>query len=135
MQTMGPRAKGIVVAAVVILVVGATYAFYAWTALSLASHCGDETKKEVSSPDGAYVAAFFERNCGATTDYVSIVTLRRRGDQFNGDKDEAILVIDGSCPIDLVWTGRALAASYANSCSVVNRSPSWRDVTISFHDL
>jgi hypothetical protein len=123
-----------VVAAIAIALVGTAYAFYVWSAFGLASRCGDETKKEVSSPDGAYVAAFFERNCGATTDYASIVTLRRRGDQFNGDKDEAILVIDGLCAIDLAWTGRALAASYANSCSVVSRSGSWHDVAISFHD-
>ena len=135
MQTMGTSAKAVVVVAIAIGLGGAADAVYARNALSLASHCVDETKREVLSADGAYVAAFFERNCGATTDYTSIVTLRNRGDRFDGDKNEAILVIDGPCTIDLAWTGRTLTASYAKSCSLVRRSASWRDVTVSFSEL
>jgi hypothetical protein len=39
--------------------------------------CGTEVVQEVVSPQGHLVAAQYERNCGATTDYVNGVAIRR----------------------------------------------------------
>jgi hypothetical protein len=128
----GAMRKGLIVVAGTIVLAGVAYAVYFAGALSLASECGDEIRKEVSSPDRAYVAEFFEQNCGATTGSTSIVSVRPHLGQLDGKE---ILVLDGVCAVDLSWTGHVLDASYAKSCKVARRSPSWRDVTIRFHEL
>jgi hypothetical protein len=120
---------------VMVAVALAVLAYFYWINTATLFACDNALKKEVSSKDSAYVAAFFEQNCGATTDYTSIVSLRRREDLFNGDKDEAILVIHGQCPVEMVWNERALSVSHAKSCEVAQRVASWRDVTISFRDF
>src|SRR3954471_11897490 len=135
MRTNGTTKKALVVVAAAVAIAGFAYAVYLRNALSLSSQCVDEMKKEASSPDGEYTASFIERNCGATTDYSSIVSLRQRGDRFDADKNENILVIDGQCGISLLWSGRTLVASYPKSCRLFRRSETWRDVRISFREL
>ena len=127
--------KALLVVAGGIALGGVAYAFYLLSAFGLAGECSDEIKTEAPSADGAYKAAFFERNCGATTNLASIVSVRRHDDRFDGDNDAAILVIDGRCAVDLAWSGCALGVSYARPCTVVKRSTSWRDVTIRFSQL
>ncbi len=78
---------------VMVAVALAVLAYFYWMNTATLFACGNALKKEVSSKDSAYVAGFFEQNCGATTDYTSIVSLRSREDLFTGDNDEAILVI------------------------------------------
>jgi hypothetical protein len=133
MQTGGAMAK--VALGVMVAVALAVLGYLYWMNTATMFACGNALKKEAPSKDSVYVAAFFEQNCGATTDYTSIVSLRRREDRFNGDKDEAILVIRGQCPVEMVWNERVLSVSRANSCDVAKRVASWRDVTISFHNF
>ena len=45
--------------------------------------CGDTVKAEAVSPDGRYVAAVFERDCGATTNYSTNVSLREVRESFD----------------------------------------------------
>jgi len=127
---MAKIAIGVMVA-VALAVLGYVY----WMNTATLFACGNVVKKEVPSKDSVYVAAYFEQNCGATSDYTSIVSLRRREVRFNGDKDEAILVIRGQCPVEMAWNERVLSVSYAKSCDLAKRVASWRDVTISFRDF
>jgi hypothetical protein len=118
-----------VLSAVALAVLG----YFYWMNTATLFTCDDAVKKEVPSKDSAYVAAFFEQNCGATTDYTSIVSLRPREDRFTGAQDEPILVIRGQCPVEMVWNERELSVSYEKKCDVAERVATWRDVTISFH--
>ncbi|MEK6280524.1 MAG: hypothetical protein AABN95_09255 [Acidobacteriota bacterium] len=45
-------------------------------AFLLRSSCENTVRSEIKSPDGKYVVTLFERNCGATTDFSTIVSLR-----------------------------------------------------------
>jgi len=47
--------------------------------------CGEEVQKEITSPDGRYVAVLMSRNCGATTPFVAHINLRRANSQFRPD--------------------------------------------------
>jgi hypothetical protein len=113
----------------------AVLGYFYWMNTATLFTCDDALKKEVSSKDSAYTAAFFEQNCGATTDYTSIVSLRPHEERFTGAQDEPILVIRGQCPVEMVWNERVLSVSYQKSCDVAEQVASWRDVTISFHDF
>lgn len=47
--------------------------------------CDDSIKAQVSSPGNTYVATFYERNCGALTDWVQRINIQKSGQPFNGD--------------------------------------------------
>jgi hypothetical protein len=65
--------------------------------------CGTEVVQEVVSPQGQVVAAQYERNCGATTDYVNGVALRRRGQSFRYEDSAIVYIITGRGMLDLKW--------------------------------
>ena len=71
-------------------------------AFLLRSSCENAVKFDITSPDGKYVATLFERNCGATADFSTVVNLRKASTKFNAD-DLAILVVRGQTQIDLAW--------------------------------
>jgi hypothetical protein len=49
------------------------------------SLCSDTVKAEAKSPAGTYVATFYERDCGAATDWVQRINIRRSKKRFDGD--------------------------------------------------
>jgi hypothetical protein len=65
--------------------------------------CGTEVVQEVVSPQRQVVAAQYERNCGATTDYVNGVALRRRGQSFRYEDSAIVYIIEGRGKLDLKW--------------------------------
>jgi len=65
--------------------------------------CDDEVLSELRSPDGKYVASVMERNCGATTDYVSHVTVRPSDSMMRQGDD--VLVVEYRQDIRLAWEG------------------------------
>ncbi len=66
--------------------------------------CSDQVTSEATSPDGMLTATVFVRNCGATTDFVSKVSLHPK---LEGFKDERTLVFvaHGGQPISASWKG------------------------------
>jgi hypothetical protein len=92
--------------------------------------CGDDLKWESRSPDGKFIAAFFERDCGATTDYSSIVSLRTSNARFDGDNNERVLVIEGRCDLGVAWEDATLELSHPGTCEVVQRAEYWQDIRI-----
>jgi hypothetical protein len=51
-------------------------------ACGLIDPCGNEVISEVSSPNGEYRAIVFERDCGATTDFSTQVSVLRKSESF-----------------------------------------------------
>ena len=66
--------------------------------------CGDEVRARAASPDGKLVATFFERNCGATTDFASTVNVQSATEKFDGDEGR-IFDATGHYDISIAWTG------------------------------
>jgi hypothetical protein len=99
---------------------------------TLSSPCADQILEEVTSPDGAYVATLFERNCGATTPYYRVTNLRSASSKFDPEmKDDWIVQAEHQPEIVLRWNN-ARHLSVRSYWSEENSAPraSWRDVTI-----
>jgi hypothetical protein len=97
--------------------------------------CGNDIMKEIHSPDGRYTAAFYERNCGATVDYSSIVSLRPSEARLGSGQDERALVVRGRCSLGLQWEDSAtLRVSYPRNCLVFERRDSSHGVRITFDE-
>ena len=118
---------------VLVMVAGVVFLGYHYVMSSiLSSDCGNRILKEVTSPDGAYVATLFERNCGATTPYYRVVSLRSAGSKFDPEmKDDWIVQVEQQPDILLKWDD-ARHLSVRSDWSDESPSPhaSWRDVTI-----
>jgi hypothetical protein len=102
--------------------------------LFLASDCEDTIKTEVKSPDGKYVATLYERDCGATTDFSTIVNLRDSSASFNGD-DLGIVIVKGQHKLDLIWDGNTKLRLQCHNCrsdDIFKQERTWKDIEISF---
>ena len=86
----------------------------AWLIWSMPDLCGNDIGKEVLSPDGKLKAVVFERDCGATTDFSTQISLIKAsqplphgssGNVFAADSDHGNVGVDvkGILPIDLSW--------------------------------
>ena len=74
-----------------------------WLSGGLFGTCGTEVVQEVVSPQGHLVAAQYERNCGATTDYVNGVALRRRDQSFRYEDSAIVYRVEGHGKIGMQW--------------------------------
>lgn len=117
-------------ASIGILVIGAAlYALRSGTSLNLSS-CSDKLSGESKSGDGRYLAASFERNCGATVDFSTIVVLRPANEPFDSDIDPAV-VFKGQCKVGFEWGAATLAISYPAACEPFHQMGNWKDLRIS----
>ena len=99
------RRKVLIWFAATFLIVG--LATLAWGALlwrsQLSFDCGNDVLQQAASPDGAQVATFFRRSCGATTGYSYHVSLLPR--------NAALPDAAGNLPtcgdqVELTWEGK-----------------------------
>jgi hypothetical protein len=109
--------------------------FISLTLLPIACSCVDQIRSDVPSPDGAYIAAFFERNCGATTDYVTHVSLRRSDLPLSRSDD--VLIMEFRQDITMRWLEpRRLLIEYRKCANdpgafrIRSVATSWRGVVI-----
>ena len=100
--------------------------------------CVDELKVEFKSPEGRYVAAVFERNCGATTEYITHLNLREARGKFKADSNGVIsegevCTIEGLAEIKVTWLSETLILIEMSGVEQVSaKEKSWKDVTISY---
>ena len=100
--------------------------------------CGEKLKSEATSPDGRYMAAQFERNCGATTDYVAHVNLRLTSTRFKEDssgtiKEGEVFVAEGRPQIRLAWIdSMTLVVECIGADRVFKKEDSWQNIRISY---
>ena len=109
------------------------YGFGLFLSLALMRDCSNEILLETSSSDQRYTATVFERNCGATTRFVTIVSRRVAGTRFDTEAtDNLVLALSGRISMTLRWaTDRHLIVAGAGPIPDALRS-SWEDVKISF---
>lgn len=98
------------------------------------SLCSNDVLSESTSPDGEYVASVFERNCGATTPHVQVISLRLSNTKLNPERHEDwVFTIHGQSRIDLHWeSARKLKISYSGTGDNPTQRVSWQDVIISY---
>ena len=98
------------------------------------SLCANELIAEIPSVDRRYIASIFQRNCGATTPYVRVVSLRPTHTKFAPDNDKDwVFTIHGQSDISASWTpGGELVVSYTGTGDSPTKRASWHGVAISF---
>ncbi|MBS1799784.1 MAG: hypothetical protein JSS95_08170 [Acidobacteria bacterium] len=90
--------------------------FVILTPLVACNTCSDALTSELTSDDGQLTARVFERNCGATTDYSSIVNLQKASDKSNAN-DGVLFVARGQHAISVKWTKTRQLLISCLSCS------------------
>lgn len=88
--------------------------------------CDNRVESTTVSPDGQLVARVSKRDCGATTDYTSVLNLQRPSDKFDPD-DGVLLVAKGQHEISVRWTSPKELLVICPSCS---RKDVFREVTV-----
>src|SRR5688572_3575620 len=70
--------------------------------------CSEKKGAEVTSPSGKHLAVLLERNCGATTGFVSHLNIRSRSHSFSLNSagtitDGEVFTTNGQHKIELSW--------------------------------
>lgn len=96
--------------------------------------CGNDIFQEVVSPDGKFVATVFERNCGATTPYLRIVSLRLANTSFDAEaSDDWVFKINGQPKVQILWSDiDNLSISYTGSGEAPTLIYSWKQVKVNY---
>lgn len=96
--------------------------------------CGNELIDEIASPDGKYVASIFERDCGATTPYIRVVSLRLSDTKFAPeDDDNWVFTIHDRSDVKVSWVAVGqLKISYSATSDQPTQREKWRDVLVSY---
>ena len=118
---------------------GLSWLAYCWLPrlIDITGPCAETLACSLRSPDGAYVASVFTRDCGATTAYVTHVNLRESDRSFGVDwkgviADGCVLVRNQEAPIVLLWRGPRHLIVRCSLDEVFERRTRWRDVSISY---
>jgi len=103
----------------------------------LGSCCANEVHSESVSPDGRYIASVIERNCGATTDYVTAVQIRGARSAFSGRTWDDVFRVGGVATVRLSWDGsnHLLVARPHRPSQTFAASSTWDDIRITYIDL
>lgn len=83
------------------------------------SICDNSLKSEAISPDRGLIARTCERNCGATTDFSSIVNLQSTSVKYDSN-DGVLFIAKGQYDISTKWTGPKSLLITCNGCSRAN---------------
>ena len=66
--------------------------------------CSNQLVRHTKSPDGAVEASWYIRNCGATTDFSTIVSVHQPEASYTDDSD-TVFVVKGKPNLKLSWAG------------------------------
>jgi len=78
----------------------------------LASGCENTEQQRVPSPNGRFELVIFERNCGATTDFSTQVSLVDRGAKLI-DRPGNAYVSEDRADLEVSWTADTLATIHS----------------------
>jgi hypothetical protein len=68
--------------------------------------CSSSVLSEAASPDGQYIATVSERNCGATSPYIRVVSIRPEGTRLRVENDSSwVFVTEDQPTVEVIWSG------------------------------
>jgi hypothetical protein len=100
---------------------------------SFLTSCEDDIKDQVVSPSGDYVATWLVRNCGATTDYSSLVKVHPS--RTSSADEEVVFIAKGDPEIRLTWQEDSVLKIACDACTndrIFQQVRSWRGVSINY---
>ena len=89
------------------------------------SVCSTEVVQGSRSPDGVLQATWYTKNCGATTDFSTVVSVHRPDSSYKDDSD-IVFVAKGKQTMKLGW---AAPNHLSVACSSCGRTAIFREVT------
>ena len=92
--------------------------------------CADTVKAEAPSPGGGYVATVFERDCGATTDFSTHVSIREADEPFDSSTKTRVLIVAGQTEVDIEWSTEKKLSVTFSPAETFTKLETWRDVRI-----
>ena len=92
--------------------------------------CENTIIKEVTSPNGEYVATAFIRDCGATTCFSPQVYLRKKGEKI--EEKGNVFIGNHSQSINMEWLS-SQELRISSDCEVVCKEDSLGEIKITFH--
>jgi Family of unknown function (DUF5412) len=98
------------------------------------SLCGNQLIEDVKSPNGKYAASVFERNCGATTPYIEIVSLNSSVAKFDPENyNNWVFTIHGGSKVKAAWiSDDKLKVSYTFTGDALAQQEKWNGINITF---
>jgi hypothetical protein len=98
--------------------------------------CGNKSSQQSISPNRKYVASTVVRNCGATTDYVTFLFLRKTQDPEidikNAQNIPRVATLNNGNQINLIWSSdKALTVKYG-SLELLDHLSQWNGVEIKY---
>jgi len=101
----------------------------------------DEVMAERSSADGRHISTLIERDCGATTDFATLLTLRDVDETVRSSEADVVLAISGRVPITFEWESDEVlsvklegAFADVNGAQVTSRLEVWREIRIVYSE-
>jgi len=94
--------------------------------------CDNTVETEAQSPRGEYIATKFERNCGATADFSTIVSLRDATTPFHGEEG-IVFLVKGKPEVRISWENDMRLLINCKGCSsedIFKNEIQWKDVSI-----
>lgn len=65
--------------------------------------CETKVHSELLSPSGDFKAIVFEKECGATTNFNTQVSLLPLNEKFDSEQYPPVLIVDGRIRLPIVW--------------------------------
>jgi hypothetical protein len=87
--------------------------------------CSKELVQDSRSPDGVLQATWYTKNCGATTDFSTVVSVHRPDSSYTDDSN-IVFVARGKQAIKLKW---ASPHQLSVECASCERATIFREVT------
>lgn len=95
--------------------------------------CESVVLSEQKSPDETFVFSLFRRDCGATTEYVTGLSIRRAGVDFDQSPDDAILIISGDVPVTASWIDAdRIEINIPKGADIFRNAEKWEGITITY---
>ncbi len=96
------------------------------------SLCENKLLHEIASPQNDYIVSVFERDCGATTPVVSVVSLRNKENLLDMEKyDNWVFTAHGGATIKTAWVeDKKLLINYLTTDGAPTKKLLWDNVSV-----
>lgn len=96
--------------------------------------CDYQDKREYESPGRGFTASIYNYDCGATTSFLTHVSLRSKNSRFDPNSG-VIFLVRNRPAISLTWRSETELLVHCSECAqndIGFREQAWRDVRITF---
>jgi hypothetical protein len=124
--------KRVLIALAVAALIGVVGVMIAWES-ALEPRCESRVWSEQASPNDTFVFSLFRRDCGATTDYATGLSIRRVGDDFDQSARDEVLLLDGDMPVTASWIDAdRIEIVIPKGADIFRSAEKWEGITITY---